>query len=185
MKKTLVLAGITAFLLSSTVSIAATVNQPENTCPVKKECPKKKEFKGEHKGEHKGPNIDERLKLTEEQKVEAKAIRMKGHEKMKPVFEKIKAKKQEAEAVKMSRIAVQAQEEKLAVIKNEIKTLKQEARKIREENTKEFEAILTPEQKIEFEKIKAEGRERFKNKHKSPNKPCPMNTEKEKPLMKK
>lgn len=172
MKKTLILAGITTFLLSSSMVMAATVESAG--CPVKAQCPQTKEFK---RPPHKGPNMDELLKLTEEQKVQAKAIRMKGHEKMKPVFEQIRAKKQEAQAVKLSRIAVAAQEEKLAQIEKEIKALKQEARKIRQENTKEFEAILTPEQKTEFAKIKEEGRKNFKKHHKKNDGPCPFKGE--------
>lgn len=42
---------------------------------------------------------------------------------MKPVLEEIKAKKQEARMVKMSRIAVQMQEEKLAQIDKELAVL--------------------------------------------------------------
>lgn len=156
MKKTLILAGISTFLLSSTMAFATTV--PETAQPAK--C-----TQGAKMQSPKRPNIDERLKLTEEQKTQAHAIRMKGHEKIKPVIDQIKAKRQEADAVKRSRIAVQEQEKRLAAIKTDIKKLKEEARAIRQENTKEFEAILTPEQKTEFAKIKAEGREKFK-KHK-------------------
>ena len=60
--------------------------------------------------------FEKRLNLTEEQKAKAKEIRVKGHEKLKPVREEIKAKKQEAKMVKMSRIDVQFQEERLDAI---------------------------------------------------------------------
>ena len=91
---------------------------------------------------------------------------MDGHKKIKPVMEKIKAKKMEAKAINEdANLSAEAKAQKLAPIKADIRKLKQEARKIRQENTKEFEAILTPEQKAEFEKIKQEGREKFKKQH--------------------
>lgn len=66
---------------------------------------------------------------------------------MKPVLEEIKAKKQEARMVKMSRIAVQMQEEKLAQIDKELAVLEKKANEIRKQNMKDFEAILTKDQK--------------------------------------
>lgn len=180
MKKTLILAAAAAFLMSASMSMAATSAQPtqESAKSPKAECPKGPDFK---RPPHKGPNLDERLKLTEEQKAQAKAIRMKGHEKIKPVMEQIKAKKQEADAVKMSRISTAAQEEKLEQIKKEMHALRQEARTIRHENMKEFESILTAEQKAEFEKIKQEGRENFKKHHPRPRDgECPKRGEKPK-----
>lgn len=111
--------------------------------------------------------FENRLNLTEAQKEQAKQIRMKGHEEMRPVIEKIKCLKQEKEAVKRSRIAVQAQEEKIAVIDGQIKVLKKEMRELRTKNMKEFEAILTPKQKKELAKMKDEGRKRYEKHQKN------------------
>lgn len=164
MKKSLILAGICTFLLSSTMSVALASDTAE-----KAPCNCKKEFNKEMKRPpHKGPNLDEHLNLTEEQKLKAKELRMKGHEKIKPTFEQIKAKKMEIESVKLSKITAAEQEKKIAVLESDIKKLKTEARKIREENMKEFEAILTAEQKTEFEKIKKEGKDNFHKHHKLP-----------------
>ena len=164
MKKSLILAGICTFLFTSSMSIAtaadtATQVKPKSNCTQNYQ----KEMK---RPPHKGPNLDERLKLTDEQKAKAKDIRMQGHEKIKPVFEQIKAKKDEIKTIKSSNLSAAEQEKKIASLKADIKKLKIEAKKIRQENMQEFEAILTPDQKTEFEKIKQEGRENFKKYHK-------------------
>jgi len=109
--------------------------------------------------------FENRLGLTEEQKVKAKEIRIKGHEKIKPVIEEIKAKKQEAKMVKMSRIAVQVQEERLAEIDAELKVLEKKAHDIRKANMKEFESILTKKQKRTLKQMKKEGRKRYQAEH--------------------
>ena len=111
------------------------------------------------------------LNLTEEQRQKAHEIRMKGHEQIKPVFEQIKAKKQEIKEIKMSNLSEEKKQKKIEPLKNDLRKLKTEVRKIHEENMKEFEAILTPEQKAEFEKIKQQGRENFKKHHKRPHHP--------------
>lgn len=114
--------------------------------------------------------FEKRLALTDEQKVKAKEIRIKGHEKIKPVIEEIVAKKQEAKMVKMSRVAVQVQEERLAVIDAELKILEKKARDIRKANMKEFESILTKQQKKTLKEMKKEGRKRYHMEH--PQKAC-------------
>ena len=106
-----------------------------------------------------------RLGLSEEQKVKAKEIRLRGHEKLKPVIEEIISKKQEAKMVKMSRIAVQVQEERLAKIDMELKVLEKKAHSIRKENMKEFESILTKEQKKILKQMKQEGRKKYHAAH--------------------
>lgn len=108
--------------------------------------------------------FEKRLGLTEEQKAKAKEIRIKGHEKIKPVIEEIKSKKQEAKMIKMSRMAVQMQEEKLAILDKEIKTLEKKAHDIRKANMKEFESMLTLKQRRILKQMKKEGR---KNYHKN------------------
>ena len=109
--------------------------------------------------------FEKRLGLTEEQKIKAKEIRIKGHEKIKPVIEEIKAKKQEAKMVKMSKIAVQVQEERLTKIDKDLKILEKKAHDIRKANMKEFESILTREQKRTLKQMKKEGRKRYQANH--------------------
>lgn len=112
--------------------------------------------------------FEKRLGLTEEQKAQAKEIRKAGHEKLKPIMDEILAKKQEAKMVKLSRIAVRAQEEKLAVIDAELKVLEKKAHEIRKANMKEFESILTKKQKKILKEMKQEGRKRYQQDHPVP-----------------
>ena len=120
--------------------------------------------------------FEKKLGLTEEQKVQAREIRKDGFEKIKPIFEQIIAKKQEAENIKRSKIAVKDQSERLKKIDKEIKALEKQAIEIRKENMKAFEGILTKEQKKILKEMKAEGRKNFKANHpksgRPPIKPC-------------
>ena len=109
--------------------------------------------------------FEKKLGLTEEQKIKARDLRVKGHEKMRPIMEQIKAKKQEAEMVKRSRISVQMQEEKLAKIEIELKALEKQAMEIRKANFKEFESILTKDQRKILKQMKKEGKKKYKKTH--------------------
>ena len=93
--------------------------------------------------------------------MKASELRKQGHEKMYPVIQQIKSKKQEAQMVKMSRIAVQEQEAKLAVIEKEIQALEKQAIEIKKQNMKDFETILTTEQKKILKNMKREGRKNY------------------------
>ncbi len=114
--------------------------------------------------------FEQKLGLTEAQKAKVKELRIEGRKKMKPVMEQIKLKKQEAKVVKLSRISTQMQEEKLAVIDKELAALEKQAREIRKQNMKDFESILTKDQKKILKQMKKEGREKFKRGHQHP---CP------------
>ena len=109
--------------------------------------------------------FERRLGLTEVQKLKARKIREKGHEDLRPVIEQIKTKKQEAEMVRRSRIAVQIQEERLTAIDNELRILEKKAQEIRKANMKEFESILTREQKRTLKNMKKEGRKKYQQAH--------------------
>lgn len=106
-------------------------------------------------------DFEQRLKLTETQKLKAQELRKIGHERIKPVMEQIKAKKQEAKMVRLSKMTVQAQEEKLIEIDKELTMLEKKAQQIRKQNMKDFEAILTREQKQILKNMKKEGRRNF------------------------
>lgn len=174
MKKSLIIAGLAAsVLLTSSMANAAPQVTPDNDKQpaVEKQLPKKCDKKCEKKQR---PSIDERLKLTEEQKKQAHEIRMKGHEQIKPVFDKIKAKKEEIrEVAQNTKLSDEQKTKKIDALEIDILKLKQEARKIRMQNTKEFEAILTADQKAEFNKMKEEGRRMhmMKKRHHGPNGP--------------
>ena len=167
MKKTLILASVAALMLSTTMAIADTTKTTDNI--VKKECNCKKDQRP-NKQKMQRPNLDEKLNLTEEQKKQAHDIRMQGHEKIKPIVEKMKAKHAEIKKIAESNLSDTQKEKKINKLEKDLLELKQQARKIRTENMKEFETILTPEQKTEFEKLKKEGRAKHKM-PKGPHKP--------------
>lgn len=153
MKKLLVL--LMAIIFSTVVINATEVtkpSQPQKQPQMNNRLQREKAF-------------EKRLGLTEEQKVKAKEIRVKGHEKLKPIIEEIVSKKQEAKMVKMSRIAVQVQEERLAKLDSELRILEKKAHDIRKENMREFESILTREQKKILKQMKKEGRKRYHAEH--------------------
>lgn len=157
MKKTLILASVAALMLSSTAVFAEDakldVKSTTKNTNIEKKFNKKRPQR---------PNLDEVLKLTDEQKKKAHDLRMQGHEKIKPVMEKTKAKYDELKAVMGSDLSIDDKNKKINTLEKELLSLKQEARKIRTENMKAFEAILTPEQKAEFDKIKKDAADRHK-----------------------
>lgn len=116
--------------------------------------------------------FDQKLGLTEVQKLKAKELRKEGHEKMKPVIEQLRAKRQEAETVRNSTLTVQEKEEKLTVIDRDIEVLKNQKKEIKKQNMKDFESILTREQKKTLKEMKKEGRKKFdKNRKELPPQP--------------
>lgn len=103
--------------------------------------------------------IDERLKLTDAQKEQAKALRLKTREEMRPILQAIHTKCEQKEAIKRNQnMKAEAQCAQIEKLNNEIYALKKQAEDLRLQNKKDFEAILTPEQKEELKKIKAEAR---------------------------
>lgn len=123
----------------------------------------KEEMKQIHKARESA--FEKKLGLTEDQKVQARVLREQGHAKMKPIMDKIKDKKQEAKMVKLSKMSVQAQEEKLNEIDTEIRELEKELQVIRKSNMKQFESLLTFKQKRILKQMKKEGRQRFDREH--------------------
>jgi hypothetical protein len=105
--------------------------------------------------------FEQKLGLSEVQKLKARELRKAGHEKIKPIMQDIKAKKQEAEMIRNSKLTVEAQEEKLVVIDKELATLEKQAQTIRKQNMRDFEAILTKDQKKTLKNMKKEGRKNF------------------------
>ncbi len=167
MKKSLILAGLLAFTMTSAMASAQPLcPPPEGKCPPPMEGKfQRPKPPSPEEMEARKAKFENKLQLTEEQKAKAKEIRMKGHEEIKPVFEKIKAKKMEIDAVRKSRIVVAEQEKKIEALKADIKVLRKQAHEMRIKNMQEFEAILTPKQKKILEKMKKEGRKNFKKHH--------------------
>lgn len=160
MKKTLIMACALIMASSAVLAAETTVQQtpaelPQKRCECKRPPQKGPDFQKRH------AEFEQRLKLTDEQKAKAKELREQGFEKIKPVMEKMKEKRAEIEAVKLSRISTEAQNEKIEQLKKEIGALKQEAHRLRMENMKAFESILTKSQLKELKKMKEEGRKKF------------------------
>lgn len=149
----------------------AAAAETQNVPPERKQPPSKEQLK-QFKKAHEAA-FDKKLGLTEVQKLKARELRKEGHAKMEPVMKQIFAKKQEAEAIRNSKISVQAQEEKLAQIDKDLAELKKQADQIRKQNMKDFESILTREQKSTLKKMKKEGRKNFKRDNSLVKPPCP------------
>lgn len=149
MKKTIIV--LSMLLVTMGASIAADIqpNHKDRPLPphrISKEDMAKREAA-----------FDQRLGLTEEQKQQAKDLRIKGHEKMKPIMEDLFTKKQEARKLQQKKFSGK----KLKKLNTEIQELEKQAREIRRTNMKDFEAILTPEQKATLKEMKKEGRKNF------------------------
>lgn len=127
--------------------------------PQHKYPPSAAKIKGHRPPSHE--EFEKRLNLTDEQKQIAKAQREASIEKIKPIMEQIKNKKAEIEMTKMSRMAQQAIDERVAELQGEIRELRKQTHEIRKENMKAFEATLTDDQKKELKKMKEEGRKHF------------------------
>ena len=158
MKKLLVM----LFAMCITTTFATATEQP-----VAARAEKKQEIQAKHEAmrKHRENAFEQRLGLTEVQKLKAREIRMRGHEKISPVINSIRFKKHEAEMIRRSRMAVQMQEEKLAEIDKELAELEKKAQVIRRENMKEFESILTWKQKRILKEMKKEGRKKYHQEH--------------------
>ena len=172
MKKTLIIASLLVFTSTAVCYASDTAVITEKTAPAAEQVqtpPARPDFKKppvNPEFKKRQADFEKRLKLTDEQKAQAEEIRQKGIEQIKPVMEQIKTKRQEAEAVKRSKMAVEMQQEKLAEIHKEIKALKMKAHELRMQNMKDFEAILTKKQQKELKKMKEEGRKNFEKRHK-------------------
>lgn len=167
-----VLAGAMALTLGGLFTPA------EAVCPAKAPCAKSAppkaspcENKMEKQFPPKGPQMmspEERGKIREEKKAEFEE-RMKLTESQKAQLEKIKADEKKA---------VAPIKEELKKEHAKIEALFEKEKAVRVESMKQFETMLTPEQKTELEKIKTEINEEISKmappefkKHEG--KPCP------------
>ncbi|MBR6127873.1 Spy/CpxP family protein refolding chaperone [bacterium] len=156
-------------VITGSAHAAAVNNDNTNNLPLKKNPPTKEEMQKFHKAREAA--FDQKLGLTEEQKVQARELRKQGFEKMKPVMDQIRQKKQELRTLKESG---SISDEKKEALEKDLNALKKDADKIRKQNMKEFESILTKEQKSTLKQMKKEGRKHFEREHKHcPPPPCP------------
>ena len=143
---------MTTFCLSILIMFSQSVmaQDVDKTNPL----PQRPKMEKGHKPPH--VNLDELLNLTDEQKAKVKANRIKSRKAMKPVMDDIRNKREAILDVIDSDLSKDAQEAKIKALQEDIKALHKKANKLREQNMKEFENILTPEQKAKFEQFKKE-----------------------------
>ncbi len=182
-RKTLILASLLAFTACGAMA-AENANVPVATSEVQQAVLPEKAVTETAKQAFEVPpppckkmkhHFENRLNLTDEQKAQAKALREKSHENIKPIFEQIKELKLERDAVLRSKMSGQMQQEKITEIDAKIKDLKKQAHELKMKNMKEFEKILTKKQKKELKKMKKEGRKKFEKARKEckKNRNCP------------
>lgn len=186
MKKQILTLALAATVITGgiTMSQAAPckVGEPVNA-PVEQKKPEtcnlpKKEMRQNLTPEQRKAMMEKRIEefnkalgLSDEQIAKAKEIRTNGHNKMKPLMEKKKAKMDEIRAVMADEnLTVKAQDKKIETLRADLKSIDQDIRQMRRDNEKEFQAILTDEQKAKYAQIKEEGRKHFKE-HKKPQGP--------------
>ena len=188
MKKIVLASTLALFLCTAAVQAAPCAPDCDCGCkgkaPCQKECkcqkpPMTEEQKAEMKAkmEAKKAEFDKKLNLSDEQKAKAEQVRKEGFEKMKPVMEQIKTKKDEIKTIRENGDLTQAEAKaKIDVLHKDIMELKAQAKEIRKQNMQDFEAILTDKQKKTLEKMKQDGRKEFAKNHKAKrhHKGCPM-----------
>jgi len=158
-------------LCAMCVLAGATYATEEQKIPNKKMPPNKEQMEKVRKVHEAA--FEQKLGLTEVQKLKARELRKSGFEKIKPVVEQIKGKKQEAETIRRSKLTVEEQEKRLTVIDKELVELQKQASAIRKQNMKDFESILTKDQKKTLKKMKKDGRAKFEHDRRLPKPPCP------------
>ena len=106
---------------------------------------------------HHNNEMRQRLQLDDAQKEQARNLRLNSQEKIKPLREELNILTSKKLELKSSN-GDEAEIEKLNI---EIKKLKQQIHGIIIQNEKDFVQILTPEQRIEFNKMRNEGKRDF------------------------
>lgn len=143
MKKLLILAGVIAITCSTQVFAQENCTQDKQpTCPIEARKMPPQHCKRAFNPECGFKKFEDELNLTNKQKEQAKQLREKQMEAAKPLFEELKAKELEAQAIR----------EKL--------------RDLRLEGKKEFESILTDKQLKKLQEMKAERKQEFARHHK-------------------
>lgn len=163
-KKTLLTAALASLFTLSICSCSVLANTPAgeaDTVKPEKTCGPDCQCKKEHPGKECTPDckcgcqrpdrpermtpeerraeFEKRMNLTEEQKAKLEAIKADEHKKLEPIRNKMKKKH------------------------DEMRELMKSEAEIRKSSMEKFEAVLTPEQKAELEKMKAEIHEQMKN----------------------
>ena len=170
LKKSLVMAALLVFATATTAFASdfkppCKCGKPNCNCPKQAPCNCQKPPKGPDFAKR-NAEFEKRLKLTNEQKAKAEAIRKKGFEQMQPLMTKLKEKRGEIEGIKQSKLLERDKQAQIEQLQKEIGALKRGMHELRMQNMKEFESILTSKQLKELKKMKEEGRKKFEQKRK-------------------
>ena len=111
--------------------------------------------------------MDERLNLTQEQKNYIKSNRAKHFKEMEKTISKMEVLHKKIKNVYILGIPKYQADLRTAPYKAELAILSQNAQKQRAQFRKNFESILTPEQKIEFEQMKKERAQKKPRNHRN------------------
>lgn len=106
--------------------------------------------------------LAQRLSLTQEQKDAIEKSRKKTRKELEKIYDAMKKEQKKIRDVYMTGIPAYQANIRTSASKAKLAVLKQKADSIREESRKNFEKILTPEQKAEFEKFRQEMSEKRK-----------------------
>jgi len=175
MKKNIILlASATLVMMFTSVFAVAedNVNQNAKCDVIKQEQPKKYMHRHQHiskeEMEKKKIEFENRLGLTEEQKKQIELQKQKDREAIKPILDEMHQKRLELRKLKETqKLSNEEFANKAAGLKSQIKELKIQADDLRKANMKNFENILTDEQKTEFEKIKKEQKKEMEKRRKN------------------
>lgn len=175
LKKSLVMAALLVFATATTAFASdfkppCKCGKPNCNCPKQAPCNCQKPPKGPDFAKR-NAEFEKRLKLTNEQKAKAEAIRKKGFEQMQPLMTKLKEKRGEIEGIKQSKLLERDKQAQIEQLQKEIGALKRGMHELRMQNMKEFESILTSKQLKELKKMKEEGRKKFEQKRKKNGQP--------------
>ena len=108
--------------------------------------------------------LNERLQLTQEQQEQLRKNRSESRKEMEKIIKEMKKKHEAIRNVYLSGIPKFQADVKTAPYKAELVILKQNANKLRQKNRKNFESILTTEQKAEFQILRQEFSKKHHNK---------------------
>src|SRR5215510_14506299 len=150
--KTVAIATLSAIALAASIAVAQTVGTPQGTTPEKHGG-----FRGEHNGGWRGMRADgfgfRQLNLTDDQKAKMKQIRESFAAQNKPLFDQLRAKRQELRQASEGGTFNEA----LATQKlTEMASLEAKLMGERFKLHQEMLSVLTPEQKAQLEQSKAQ-----------------------------
>lgn len=175
LKKSLVMSALLVFATATTAFASdfkppCKCGKPNCNCPKQAPCNCQKPPKGPDFAKR-NAEFEKRLKLTDEQKAKAEAIRKNGFEQMQPLMTKLKEKRDEIEGIKKSKLLERDKQAQIEQLQKEIGALKRGMHELRMQNMKEFESILTSKQLKELKKMKEEGRKKFEQERKKNGQP--------------